>query len=286
MIYLLSFKDIFKSSNQITIQKKIHVYQNLYQILKEDNKSRPIAKGTINLPKGPLLVTKWAKNGVFVRVLRVVRFKKSTFWVQKVHILVVSHPPPQKKNDPGYGAWQKVQNVWLVLFFPVLKVKGGGGYTKLRRWWRIYQTFFFFFFFRPSLVTQLHNLQAQSGIIDMHLWLTLPLSVVCKQDVWWELLSQLTRKLNFEKKLTISGKSVLYVGCESDHFTTEIAIFCQCACQLNSLPGFVGPWNLAFTNIWAELIGYSWIRGDLVLLAPRRVVWFRRSDTPWWNGQM
>ena len=45
-----------------------------------------------NLPKGPLLVTKWAKSGFFVRGLRGVRFKKSSFWVQKVHILGVLHP--------------------------------------------------------------------------------------------------------------------------------------------------------------------------------------------------
>ena len=32
--------------------------------------------------KGPLLAAKWAKNGVFVGGLR---FKNSTFWVQKVH---------------------------------------------------------------------------------------------------------------------------------------------------------------------------------------------------------
>ena len=55
---------------------------------------RPIARGCggvmhpnppANLPKGPLLATKWAKNGVLVGGLRGVKFKKSTFGVQMVH---------------------------------------------------------------------------------------------------------------------------------------------------------------------------------------------------------
>ena len=53
-----------------------------------------------NLQKGPHLATKWAKNGMFVSGLRVMRFKKSTFWVQKVHILGVLHTP---QINPGYG---------------------------------------------------------------------------------------------------------------------------------------------------------------------------------------
>ena len=43
---------------------------------------RPVARGCDappNLPKGPLLASKWAKNGVFVGWLGVVRFKKLTF---------------------------------------------------------------------------------------------------------------------------------------------------------------------------------------------------------------
>ena len=39
----------------------------------------------------PLLATEWAKKGV--------RFKKSTFWVQKVHFWGIPHLP---KVDPGY----------------------------------------------------------------------------------------------------------------------------------------------------------------------------------------
>ena len=38
-----------------------------------------------NLAKGPLLATNWTKNAVFVGGCRGVRFKKSTFWVRKVH---------------------------------------------------------------------------------------------------------------------------------------------------------------------------------------------------------
>ena len=54
---------------------------------------------TPNLPKGPLLVTKWAKNGVFVGGVKGVRFKKSTLGVWKVHFCGVPHRP---KIDPGY----------------------------------------------------------------------------------------------------------------------------------------------------------------------------------------
>ena len=54
---------------------------------------------TPNLPKGSLLVTKWAKNEVFVGGLGW-RFKNSTFWVRKVHFCEVPHLP---KIDPGYG---------------------------------------------------------------------------------------------------------------------------------------------------------------------------------------
>ena len=54
----------------------------------------------LNLPKCPFSTTKWAKNGVFVGGLRGVRFKKSTFWVQKVHFLRVLHPP----NRSGCGS--------------------------------------------------------------------------------------------------------------------------------------------------------------------------------------
>ena len=68
---------------------------------------RPVARGGAggamhppNLPKGPLLATKWTKNEVFEEGLRGVRFKKSTFGVQKVHFWGVPHPP---KIDPGYG---------------------------------------------------------------------------------------------------------------------------------------------------------------------------------------
>ena len=64
---------------------------------------RPVARGGAshplpNLPKGPLSVTKWAKNEVLVGGLRGVRFKKFTFWDQKVHFLGVPHLP---KIDPG-----------------------------------------------------------------------------------------------------------------------------------------------------------------------------------------
>ena len=66
---------------------------------------RPVARGvrrtTPNLPKCPLLATKWAKNGVFVGGLRGVRLRKSTFAVQKVHFCGVLHLP---KIDPGYGS--------------------------------------------------------------------------------------------------------------------------------------------------------------------------------------
>ena len=47
---------------------------------------------TPNLPKGPLLPTEWGKNGVFVGGLRGVRFKKSTFWVQRVNLFWIRTP--------------------------------------------------------------------------------------------------------------------------------------------------------------------------------------------------
>ena len=53
-----------------------------------------------HLPKGPLLATKWTKSGVFEGGLRWVRFKKSTFGVQKVHFWGVPHHP---KIDSAYG---------------------------------------------------------------------------------------------------------------------------------------------------------------------------------------
>ena len=62
--------------------------------------ARPVARGvqggathSPDLPKGPLLATKWAKNGVFVAGLRGARFKKSTFRVQKLHFWGVPYPP-------------------------------------------------------------------------------------------------------------------------------------------------------------------------------------------------
>ena len=51
------------------------------------------ATTTLNLPKGSLSVTKWAKNGVFEGGLKGLIFRKSTFGVQKGHIWGPS--PPQ-----------------------------------------------------------------------------------------------------------------------------------------------------------------------------------------------
>ena len=62
--------------------------------------SQGVRRTPPNLPKGPLLVKKWTKNGVFVGWLRGVRFKKSTFWVQKILFWGVLHLP---QFDPGYG---------------------------------------------------------------------------------------------------------------------------------------------------------------------------------------
>ena len=58
--------------------------------------------------KRSILVTKWARNGVFVRGLRGLMFKKSTFWVQKVHILGVPHPP--KKLILATGLLNVIKN--------------------------------------------------------------------------------------------------------------------------------------------------------------------------------
>ena len=52
-----------------------------------------------NLPKGPLLATKWAKNEVFIGGLRGVRFKKSIFFYPKGSFLGSCTP----QIDPGYG---------------------------------------------------------------------------------------------------------------------------------------------------------------------------------------
>ena len=62
--------------------------------------SSPVARGcdaTPNLPKGPLLATKWVKNGVFVGGLRE--------WGSKSPLLGVMHPwgSCTPKIDPGYG---------------------------------------------------------------------------------------------------------------------------------------------------------------------------------------
>ena len=46
-----------------------------------------------NLAKGPLLVTKWAKNGVFVAGLRAGGGSKSPLFGSKRSILGVLHPP-------------------------------------------------------------------------------------------------------------------------------------------------------------------------------------------------
>ena len=64
---------------------------------------RGVQRTPSNLSKGPLLATKWAKNGIFVGGLRGMRFKKSTFLVQKVHFLGGPAPP---KIDPAWlRAW-------------------------------------------------------------------------------------------------------------------------------------------------------------------------------------
>ena len=57
-----------------------------------------------NLTKGPLLATKWAKNGVFVGGLRGVRFKKSTF----------GGLAPPKINPGGSGGFS------ISLYFSVI----------------------------------------------------------------------------------------------------------------------------------------------------------------------
>ena len=66
-----------------------------------------------NLPKGPLLAIKWAKHGVFVGGLRGVKFKKSTFLVQKVHFLGVLHPP--KNRSWLYISTIKKKNPFLLV---------------------------------------------------------------------------------------------------------------------------------------------------------------------------
>ena len=55
-----------------------------------------------NLPKGPLLATNGPKMGFFVEGegLMGVRFKKSTFWIQKVYFRGIPH---LLKINPGYG---------------------------------------------------------------------------------------------------------------------------------------------------------------------------------------
>ena len=50
--------------------------------------------------KRSTLVTKCAKNGFFCKRVKGVRFKKSTFWVQKGPHFGGPTPP---KIDPGYG---------------------------------------------------------------------------------------------------------------------------------------------------------------------------------------
>ena len=68
---------------------------------------RPVARGVQgvrwhpqNLPKGPLLATKWAKSGVFVGgFTRGVRFKKVHFLGPKGPLFGGPAPP---KINPGY----------------------------------------------------------------------------------------------------------------------------------------------------------------------------------------
>ena len=71
------------------IKKQLHFSEENYlNYTKKTQFCRPVAWGCNappDLPKDPLLATKWAKNWVFVGGLRGVRFKKSTVWVQKVH---------------------------------------------------------------------------------------------------------------------------------------------------------------------------------------------------------
>ena len=70
---------------------------NINQIL------RPVARGYDTPPKSAKRSTfsyKMGQKWGFCRRVKGVRFKKSTFWVQKVHFLGVPHPP---KIDPGYG---------------------------------------------------------------------------------------------------------------------------------------------------------------------------------------
>ena len=81
--------------------------------------NRPVARGVGHIPpnlaKGPLLATKWAKNGVFVGGLRGVRFKKSIWGVQKVHFWGVPH---RLRFDPGYGPtlnYDAIVNQLLIL---------------------------------------------------------------------------------------------------------------------------------------------------------------------------
>ena len=86
------------------------------RLMKRNGKSKALCCGDANagpqpggggvrpathLPKSKVYFyqqLEWAKNGVFVEGLKGVRFKNSTFWVQKVHFYTA---PPE--INPGYG---------------------------------------------------------------------------------------------------------------------------------------------------------------------------------------
>ena len=103
--------------------------------------SRPLARAcgvrcTQNLPKGLHLATKCVRNGVFCRKVKGVRFKKSTFLVQKVYFFWVLHPltfgvlypaSPESILAAGLGfpiRYTKVRclKTTFVLYFPFFSV--------------------------------------------------------------------------------------------------------------------------------------------------------------------
>ena len=108
------FDSIFSCYLHLTLTGDLNIYLHFSKIFEG---VRPVARGggcrvcdaPPNLPKGPLLVTKWAKNGGFCRRVRGVRFKK-------VHFFGVPHPPKSILAMGLEGVYPGVLALYAVWF--------------------------------------------------------------------------------------------------------------------------------------------------------------------------
>ena len=100
-----------------------------------------------NLPKGPLLVTKWAKNGVFVRELRgwgskstLFGSKRSTFWGSCTPKIDPGYEPDciYLHNRPALTVVIESQLPWFLTAFIESQMKNKVGLCGIKQTMQIY----------------------------------------------------------------------------------------------------------------------------------------------------